>query len=349
MIGEIASPEHRGTFVGFHRIAMAVGLLIEGLLSVMFTSYSILLYATTAMAFLFFPTIYWISESPNYLIAVGRYEAAKRVLQKLRRGLPENEIHEEYESLRESVEAEAADHAAIGWFQFLRSRAVRRLMNCAILLSFVVFANGGVVIQLYAAVMFPSNDFLSSNFYPLILAMIQLLSSVGATLVLDAFPRRGLFIFAGIASFLIQFWNGIVHYQYSQALNNQEVWKWCFLLGNAGYSILYYGLLSLLNATVRSEIFPHSINGFGNAVCLICQSASAIFCYYIHNILTLHFGLWASYLVFAFNSTVLVVVVYFFLPETRGKSLAEVQKATRIQASEKKKLDAVVKQHESRS
>lgn len=315
---------------------MTIGELSEGLLTVLFESYDILSYITTALAFLFFPTTYWIVESPNYLISLGKYDDAKHMLYKLRSDLPEEKILEEYKCLQEVINVEKSKSSETGWFQILNSRSVRKSLICAVLLNLLVLTHGCTIILLYASIILPSNDYISSSFYPLILSATQLLSSVISTVFIEKYPRRCLFIFGGISIFFVQSFNCVTEYLRFNTSDYQELWKWCFLAGNVIYWVIHNALIVPLNGTIRTEIFPISISGIGSAICLLCQALSTIYCYQLHNVLVFNFGLWATYLSFAFHAIVTVMVVYLLLPEMRGKSLAQMQKEFQISTCEKK-------------
>ena len=311
----------------FYKSVGTLGFFVESFLAILSSSYWIMVYVTTALTLLFFPSIPWIVESPYYLLNVAKYEEAKRNLTIIRRGYSATEIEDEYEMLRQSVEYENGVKSERTWIEYFKLKSTRQPLICCILLNVLVFANGSAVIFLYASVIFPPNEYVSNNFYPLILSLIQLVSSMSAILLIDAFPRRYLYLLSGFLSFLIQSFNGIAYYEYECAIdeNEENVWKWMFLIGTAIYWVLSNAIISPLNGTIRTNCFRWVSEAWGNSICLICQSLSAVLCYQIFNFVGKHYGVAVNYAIFAVNSLLMMAVVYFLLPETRGKTLAEVQ------------------------
>ena len=328
-IGEICSPKYRGFFIALYKSTGTVGIILECIFASVFCSYSKTVFATTALTLIFFPTIPWIIESPYYLLGVSKYEEAKRTLAKIRKGHSENEISSEYELLKQSVEHEASIRSERNWLQYLALKSTRKPLICCILLNTLVFANGTNVIFIYASVIFPPNEYVSNKMYPLILSLIQLGSSMSAALLIDALPRRQFYMLAGFLSFMIQSFNGIMYYEYTHAddMQRQDVSKWSFLIGSVLFWILANAVISPLHITLKSEILPLSIRGLGNSICIISQAISTIVCCQIFSFVDAHFGTPANYAIFASNSFLIFLVVYFFVPETRGKTLAEVQQS----------------------
>jgi len=327
-IGEISSPKYRGYFFGLLKVLGTMGHIMEGLLASVSSSYSVTVYSTTALTFLFFPTIPWMIESPYHLITVSKYDEAKRSLTSLRKGRSESEISAEYESIKQFVEEERSKKLSRNLLQYLTMRSTFKPLICCVLLNFLIFANGTSVLSIYATLIFPPTEYFSQSSYPLILAIVQLASSMASVLLIDAFPRRQLFMLSAFSSFLIQSCNGIVYYEYSIASDEQQryVLQWTFLLGALMFWALSQAVMDPLNMALRSEILPVSIRGLGTSICAICQSMSAVLCYQVFTFAQTNFGTAMNFAVFAIDSLLILVVVYLFVPETRGKTLAEVQK-----------------------
>lgn len=300
---------------------------MTGVFAGVFGSYSMTLYATSLLSLLFFPTLPWITESPYYLLGAAKYEESKCTLKKLRKGHSESTITAEYKSLEKFVENSKSLKRDSNWLQYFVMPSTRRPLICCVLLNIFVASNGTNVIFLYSSVIFPPNEYFANNSYPLILSLTQMASSVGATFLLDAFPRRHLYLLSAFLSFVVQSSVGIAYYEYSVNVDDHErvVLKWIVLIGSLIFWILSNSVIMPLSLILRSEILPLSVRGLGNSICLICQSGTIVVCLQLFVIVQKYFGTAANFAIFSFNSLLMFVVVYFWVPETRGKTLAEVQ------------------------
>lgn len=297
------------------------GQLFESLVMVIAQTYFALTALTTMMAVFFFPTIWWLIESPHYLANVSNLEEAKKNLKIIRPNSNPSEVNREFEMLIESASREK--RKKVNWLNFYKVKAFRKSLQCALLLNVIAVTCGGPVMALYVAVMLPENQYFRNDYYALISFTIQFLAAIGSTFIMDRFSRRRLFLAAALLSLAMQSLNALSYALYSRS--GDDLWKWIFILNNFLYMFVDRGLISPCNCTVRSEIFPYSLKGIGNALCVISQAISLIVSYQIYDYVNPKFGLSANFAIFALDSALLAAVIYCLLPEMRGKSLAQVQ------------------------
>ncbi len=334
MIGEVASPHYRGTLTSINELANMSGQLFESVVTILTSSYYALTNSSTILAAFFFPTIWWMIESPYYLTHTCKFHRAKENLKIVRPGYTDDEIEEEFKLLKQSIDTEKLKKNEINWFNFFKVKSVRRPLRCALLLNVFAVSCGGPAMALNVANMLPANQYFSREYYPFISFSIQFVAGIGSTFIIDKFPRRKLYIFTGLLSAAMQAFSAAVYYAFS--VQSSEIWKWSFILNNFVYMFVDRGLLSPLNCTVRSEIFPIRLKGIGNALCVICQSLALIVSYAIFDFVYKNYGLTVNFLIFTLFSLIIVATVYAYLPETGNKSLAEVQNAIKMEAEEKK-------------
>lgn len=299
------------------------GQLFESIVMVIAKTYFALTAFTTLVAALFFSTIWWLIESPHYLANVSNLEGAKKNLKIIRPDYTDNEVNREFEVMVESIARERRNKVRVNWLNFYKLKAFREPLQCALLLNVVAVTCGGPVMTLYVAVMLPQNLYFANEYYALISFSIQFIAAIGSTFVMDRFGRRRLFLAAALISLAMQSLNAFAYALYDSG--GGDFWKWVFILNNFLYMFVDRGLISPCNCTVRSEIFPYTLKGIGNALCVICQAISLIVNYQIYDFINPKYGLSINFAIFAFDSALLAAVIYFLLPEMGGRSLAEVQ------------------------
>lgn len=301
------------------------GQLFESIITVATGSYKALTYSTLAAASAFIPTLCWLLETPHHLVNQSNYKKAKENLAKIRPNMNEKELAGEFDDITQGIEDEKSKKQNINWFNFFKIRVIRKAFRCGLVLNVLSVSCGGPVLSLYITAIVPANPYFSSSFYPLISFLIQFLAAITSTIFIDWWPRRTLYLAAALVSIGMQTFGAAASYLHSNYPS--DLWRWSLILNCFLYLVVDRGLISPLNSTVRSEIFPQSVKGIGNALCVICQAITLIVFYQVYAIVHQHLGLSFNFLLFAVNSAVLAAVVYFWLPETRGKSLADVQLA----------------------
>ncbi|XKL66794.1 hypothetical protein PGB90_010214 [Kerria lacca] len=338
MIGEIASPHFRGTLNSLYRVAWVSGLIFESLASVIFESYTALANGGTILSLLFFPSISWLIESPYYLMQEGKYEWAERNIKELHPEYLQYDIDKEITDIKECVDVNKNESNEYFSLIIFKKRYIRKLLMCAILLNMFSMASGGSSIALYLTDILPKNKYLSNNYYPLIGCIVQLIPSLISPLLIDRLPRRFLFMSAGIFSFLLQSFNAVIYFCYI-FYKKSDFLMWIFIAGNFVYLGLNGGFMVSLYNTIKSEILPYQFRGIGNGLCTSIQALSTVGFYQIFNVTNNFFGLYVNYIIFSVNSLILVWVVYVFLPETEGKTLAEIQKGFCENEQRKEKIN----------
>ena len=103
-IGEVAPPKFRGALVSFNQLAITLGILVSYLIDYSLSGsgdWRLMFGLAAVPAILLFCGMLFQGESPQWLVAHGREEEARRLLTHLRR--PE-EVEEELEALRANSE-----------------------------------------------------------------------------------------------------------------------------------------------------------------------------------------------------------------------------------------------------
>lgn len=156
------------------------GQLFESVVMVLANTYFALTAFTTLIAALFFPTIWWLIESPHYLANKLDLKAAKRNLKIVRPGHSDWEVNKELDSI-----AQEGQKKVLSWFNFYKVKAFRKSLQCVLLLNIVAVTCGGPVMTLYVAVMLPPNPYFGNSYYALISFSVQFIAAIGSTFVMD--------------------------------------------------------------------------------------------------------------------------------------------------------------------
>ncbi|XP_065207427.1 facilitated trehalose transporter Tret1-like [Planococcus citri] len=324
-IGEVASPEVRGTLTSLGLIFINTGLILPSIMSVIFGSYKSLTWSITFFSFMSLASIIWLVETPNYLVSVSKLKQAIAILQQIRKGHKENEITEEFEKLKRYIEDEKNRRNQLTWLKFLKSKAIMKPLLTGILLNVFTVLTGSVLIRVYITAILPSNELVSKKYYPLIIQICLLFIAFNTTFYIDKFPRRTIFLYGAAAMSIINTICALASYIVAGHQNNSNVFKWIFIFGNMASVLCYAAVIQPINSALKAELYPQAMKGFCGSLAIISQALSFIMAFQLYNFVKDFFQLSVMYVIFSLNSLVLYAIVYFLSPEGRGTSLADLQ------------------------
>lgn len=276
--------------------------------------------------------MYWLIETPCALIKAGKFNQAKSNLEYLRADNTQAEIDEEYNQLKAYIEEESFLSRDTSVWQIITSKSTFKPILITTCINFFMLFTGVSVVLAYITEIIPQNDIVNKKFYPLIIMSISAISSFTTNLFIDKIPRRMLFMTAAMIVSIVHATNGLTYYFYTSF---GVTWCACiFTFGNLFFRVLWAFLLLPIDSAVRSEIFPQNIKGIGNAFCDMAQGMAITLTFKLYGSMNANHQLTELYYIFATSAAVVLAVVYFFLPEGRGKSLVEIQKQDMLDLGE---------------
>ena len=94
------------------------------------------------------------------------------------------------------------------------------------------------------------------------------------------------------------------------------------------YACVYAAGLGPLTVIVRGELLPQAVKGIGSGLAVVSAGISCFLLMLLFNRMEYHFGTMGmayNFMFFTANCIGLLVLVYFKLPETKNRTLAEIQ------------------------
>jgi len=269
--------------------------------------------------------IWWLPESPRYLVSKGkRSEALQTLAYYHANGDEEHPLVEyEFEEIKAALLLEKVAAANIGWRSLVATKGNRRRMMVIIAIAFFSQWSGNGLISYYLSKVLnfvkitkPQEQLLISGF----LNIFNLICAVLAGLLCDKVGRRKLFLASNTA--MLVFWTllTITLSQYTQNHSQAAAYGFVVLLFlyTCGYAIAYTPLI----VSYTLEILPFALRARGFTVFNFTVTISVIFNQYINPILLDILG-WKYYLVYVCWLAFELAFVYFFIIETKGRTLEE--------------------------
>ncbi|XP_057339506.1 facilitated trehalose transporter Tret1-like [Microplitis mediator] len=321
--GEIAEASIRGILGSLFQIFITLGLLWVYCIGP-YVSYTHYWIACAVLPIAFFVLFLPMPESPHYLAAKGRTEDVIKVLARLR-GKSEDAVRYEANEIEVYVQKVDKKEATIRDLLKVKANLKALIITCA-LVAFQQMSGIGAVL-LYSELIFASagDAGISSALETIIVGLVLLIGSCVNPLVVDRLGRRILLIISGIGTGLSLGVLGLFFYLKDAAKIDVSGIGWLPLTSLIVYMGTYSLGLGPLPWTITGEIFSSEVKSkaTGITVFISCFLAVVINKYFM-NIATA-FGQYTAFWCFGGFCIFSVFFTVFILPETKGKSLQEIQ------------------------
>lgn len=318
-ISESAPTDVRGSLSTLFQLAITIGILVAYLVNAAFASSGSWRWPVgLAMipALVLFIGMYFLPETPRWLVSKGREAEARRVLRRTR---SDEEVDRELNEIRH-VEEEEEEQAG---YRELLAPWVRPMLVVGIGLAvFQQFVGINTVIY-YAPTIIKSTGLqdVASVLATVGIGVVNVLMTVVAILVIDRIGRKpllliglvGMFISLGIigSAFAVSGLSGII--------------SWVTLIGLMLYIASFAVSFGPLLWVMLPEIFPLNARGSGTGISALSNWVANFIVAQAFLPLVGLIGRSAVFWILAGICIIAALFVYFVVPETRGRSLEQIE------------------------
>ena len=293
-LAEMAPAERRGRMVTQNELMIVTGQLlafvVNAAMGVTFGStggiWRYMLAIASTPAVVLWIGMLSVPESPRWLIVQGRIGEALEVLKKIRE---EKRAQQELDEIKETIALESSVQQAT--YSDLAVPWVRRI---------VFIAMGVAICQQISGVnsiMYYGTQILTEAGRPLIMT-----GQIGTMACLCAI--------------------GIV----SNALEGTTTLPYVVLCLTVTFLFFQQGFLSPVTWLLLSELFPVRLRGMGMGCAVLCLWVTNFFIGFFFPQLLFSFGLSATFFIFAGIGLLGLLFVIKFVPETKGRSLEQIER-----------------------
>ena len=332
-IAEIAPAAMRGRMVSFNQLNIVVGIS-----AAFFTNYLILRLGQSDLgwaealrlgewnwrwmlgvealpAVFYFLALFAVPESPRWLVMNGKDEEARRVFERVSDSA---QAEASVQAVRASLHAERSQERAT--LRELFRPAMKPVLVIGVLVAILQQITGINSVFFYAPMIFEQSGIgTDASFLQAVLVgLVNLVFTVLAILFIDRLGRRPLLGagLTGIAASML-----LLSYGFGTADMNPKL----ILVGILGFVASFAISLGPVMWVLFSELFPNRVRGLAISFVGLINSAVSFVVQLVFPWELQTLGNSATFLIYAAFAIVGLVLVMRLLPETKGKSLEELE------------------------
>lgn len=334
-IGEMASSKQRGTLVSVNSVMINVGQLIAvgvNAIIALFGDWRAMLWAGVVPAILLFLCALFVRDTPNYFARHGMDIQAVRLLLETR---SEDEARDTFNGIEEGVaqDVQEAGSKKRGSFS---APWLRRVLVVGIGVAMINQLTGVNVINYYAPTIFSKTLGFDATNSVLALVPVMVISTVAAIIgglgFIDRVNRRSILSLGltGVAVFL-----GAVGvtYLFIDPTNPSIAISWLLIVLIMIYLVFMQGMVSPSTWLLIAEVFPSRVRGKGMGYANVAMNATNFVISLFFPVVLDAIGGAASFLIFAAINVISLIFTRKMVPETRGKSLEQIEAEARAHAN----------------
>jgi len=332
-IAEISPAKMRGRLVSVNQLTIVIGILAAQIINYLIAEkvpegvsddlilqswngqmgWRWMFWAGTVPALMFFIFSFFIPESPRFLARTGKWKAAATILEKI------GGAHYAVQEQKEIAETLHGTDSKIDW-KVLSSKKLRPVLILGIVLAVFQQWCGINVIFNYAEEIFTTAGYSVGDmlFNIVITGTVNLIFTFLAMRMVDSWGRRKLMLLGSIGLAVVYFMLGTSYFFELKGLA---------ILVLVMVAIATYAMtLAPITWVVLSEIFPNSVRGTAMAIATTALWIACFVLTYTFPILNKMLSASGTFWLYGFICLFGFLFILKKLPETKGKSLEEIEK-----------------------
>lgn len=320
-IAEVSTSANRGMLGSGVQLTITVGIL-AAYVAGMYTDWFVMALIGVIPAILTLVLMLCLPETPHWLLMNDKKSDALKALSQLRSKY--SDIQLECRDIEDGMDVKET----FSWSEFKKPELSRPLMisvmimvfqqlsgiNCVMFYTVSIFKDAGLTET--------GSGLANSNVATVIIGAVQVAATLVACYLMDKLGRRKLLIIAGCLMCLSCFFFGIYyHMKAVSGSQNGQMAIVCLVAYIIGFS-LGWGPIPML---IMAEIFPSRVRGTASSIANLINWSCAFIVtkefVYLQEVL----GPAVTFWLFAFSCMASVLYVWRRLPETKGKSLEDIE------------------------
>lgn len=314
------SPKHlRGTLVSLYQWAITAGILFSYFINAAFAqaiyNWRWMLFAGVFPGLILFIGMYFMSDTPRWLVSKNNEDEAEKVFKKIE---PAIDAKKEIAEIKNTLNNEQGS-------KFKLKKWMVMPFIAGIGIMFAQICTGINTIIYYAPTIFKTAGF-DSNITAIYattgIGVVNFLMTIVAVFFTDKLGRKPLLYF-GLTGVMLSLFALGTSFAFAETLGSSL--KWVAVGSLVIYIICFAMSLGPIGWILVSEVFPLKIRGIAMSICTVSNFAFNFFVVASFPVLLNRIGGAWTFWMFGVVSLFCIIFVYFFIPETKGISLEQIE------------------------
>ncbi|XP_033227773.1 facilitated trehalose transporter Tret1-like isoform X2 [Belonocnema kinseyi] len=334
-LGEIADKEIRGMLLTGIRIFLNLGHVYVKTAGA-FLSYKTMNIMMFVVPLIFLATFLFMPESPYYLLLNNRREEALKTLMKLKGVTRKELVNTELERLQTSVKKSKKNQKSM-FRELFCIKAHRKSFSIVLIAWMTSFLSGRICISAFTQDIFKETEIpLSPEICTIIITIVSVKMTIVSAFIIERIGRRISFILSGLFCALVLLMVGLFFFLKTHLILDVKSITWLPLLGLIVYEVAFALGLSYIPIVLLGEMFALNIKIPAGFVISIIANIFIIFLKATFAWLNNIAGIYTTFWIYAICSVVGSLTFVLIAPETKGKTLEEIQE--HLNAKSKRKI-----------
>ncbi|XP_045495403.1 facilitated trehalose transporter Tret1-2 homolog isoform X2 [Colias croceus] len=321
---EIAQDSIRGTLGSYFQLMITVGILFAYAVG-SYTSVFVFNILCTLIPIVFAIIFFFMPESPNFLVVKGRHDEAREALIRLRGR--NYDVDSELSNLQ--TKAEDAKNNPVSFLSAITKKtALKAVLICYALMLFQQLSGINAVIFNTSKIFTSAGAAIEPAIATIIIGVIQVLATFVSSLVVDKLGRRILLLFSALVMCICSTALGVYFFlqdTHGSSSSIVEALSWLPLLSLSLFIIAFSLGFGPIPWMMAGELCLIDIKAFvgstaGTFNWLLSFTVTSTF-----NSLNNAIGSGQVFWLFAGIMVIGFIFIFFIVPETKGKSVDEIQ------------------------
>ena len=319
-LSEISPKNMRGTLVSLYQWAITSGILFSYFINAVFAqavyNWRWMLFAGVLPGVILLVGMCFMSDTPRWLISKNREDEAISVFKKIE---PDIDAENEIQDSKTTLNTEGQDKK----FRFKKWMLMPFIVGIGIM--FAQICTGINTIIYYAPTIFKTAGFdsnLTAIYATTGIGIVNFVMTIVAVFFTDRLGRKPLLYF-GLTGVMLSLFALGTSFAFADTLGANL--KWVAVGSLVTYIICFAMSLGPIGWIIVSEVFPLKIRGVAMSICTVSNFAFNFFVVGSFPILLHRIGGAWTFWMFGVVSFLCIIFVYFFVPETKGISLEQIE------------------------
>lgn len=328
-LSEVAEDHNRGKMCCILSLFWPLGQLYDYVIGPFFSvkNFTLLCMLPAVMQSLFL--LFYIPESPVYLVQTGKRHAAIKSLRRYRSNPTAQKVEEDIETIQYTIERTTNNHKG-GLKSLVYHKASRRGFIISLGLFMTKVATGISIIFGFMGPIFEDAQIgISGNITAIIVCSLKISVYFCVTQIVEKLGRKPLILISVTFCSISLFFLGLYFFMKERRYGSYQNYTWLPIVSIFFYIVTFsFGVGPIPSATF-GELFASNVRSIAVSTVIFCNKIAVSLSIALYPIVVTYIGVFGCMWFFSGFCVFCAVFIYAMMPETKGKSIHEIQEILR--------------------